>query len=251
MWASWPSPPVELALGSDAVHVWRADLDPPDWQLQRLRCTLAAGELDRAGRYRFERERRRFIAARGMLRDVLGHYLHVEPGQVRFCTTGNGFGKPALAPSPGRATLRFNLAHSGGLALCAVAQGREVGVDLEQIRLVDEADQIAERFFSARECATIRALPSRTRQAAFFTCWTRKEAVVKAWGTGLALPLDRFDVSLTPGEPARLLRVRGDARECARWSLQELAPGTGYVAALAVEGGGWQLRCWQWSGPGQ
>ena len=119
-------------------------------------------------------------------------------------------------------------------------------IDLEYIRSVPDAEEIAARFFSCQENAVFRALPPEQKQAAFFNCWTRKEAYIKAIGDGLAFSLDQFDVSLSPGEPARLLGIKGSSAAAAHWSLQELTPAPGYVAALAVEGHGWSLICWQW-----
>jgi 4'-phosphopantetheinyl transferase len=152
-----------------------------------------------------------------------------------------------LARKANHGELGFNLAHSHELALYAITRGREVGIDLERIRsnLVDE--QIAERFFSPREVVVLRGLPTHRQREAFFNCWTRKEAYVKAKGQGLSIPLDQFDVSLAPGEPAALLSTQWHPQEASRWSLQKLNPGCGYVAALAVEGHDWQVKCWQWS----
>jgi 4'-phosphopantetheinyl transferase len=121
-----------------------------------------------------------------------------------------------------------------------------VGIDLEYIRSDLQVEQLAERFFSRREIATLRTLPPEVQRQAFFLCWTRKEAYLKARGEGLSLPLDQFDVSLIPGEPAALLSTQRDPYEVSRWSLQELTPAPGYAAALAVEGHGWGLACWQW-----
>jgi 4'-phosphopantetheinyl transferase len=132
------------------------------------------------------------------------------------------------------------------VALYAVTRGREIGIDLECIRFDLEVEKIAERFFSRREAATLRTLPPEVQRQAFFLCWTRKEAYFKARGEGLSLPLDQFDVSLIPGEPAALLSTQRDPYEVSRWSLQELTPAPGYAAALAVEGHGWGLACWQW-----
>jgi 4'-phosphopantetheinyl transferase len=135
------------------------------------------------------------------------------------------------------------------VALYAVARGREIGIDLEFMRCDLEVEEIAERFFSRRETATLRALPTDLRKYAFFLCWTRKEAYIKARGEGLSLPLNQFDVSLIPGEPAALLSAQPDSDEALRWSLHEMTIASGYVAALAVEGRGWSLSCWQWPGP--
>jgi 4'-phosphopantetheinyl transferase len=218
-------------------------LNLPASQIHRLRHTLAADELERAERFHFEKDRQHFIAGRGLLRLILGHYLDTTPSQLRFHYSD--YGKPALVLSPRQAPLNFNVSHSYGLALYAVTLGREVGLDVEKIRSDLEYEEIAERFFSPRESAVLLRLPTEVKPRAFFNCWTRKEAYIKARGEGLSLPLDQFDVSLAPGEPARLLDVRGDPQEASRWSLQALKPVSGYVAALAVEGSDWHLKCWQ------
>jgi 4'-phosphopantetheinyl transferase len=168
---------------------------------------------------------------------------------VVFCYGAHG--KPALAGDTGADAIRFNAAHSLGVALYAVTRGREVGIDLEHIRFDLAVMEIAERFFSRREVATLRTLPTEAQRQAFFRCWTRKEAYIKARGEGLSLPLDQFDVSLTPAEPAAVLGTQRDPSETARWSLQELPLAPDYVAALAVEGHGWRLACWQWPDPRQ
>jgi 4'-phosphopantetheinyl transferase len=240
---SWLSPPTDLALPGDEVHVWRASLDLPAPSVQSLQRTLAADELSRVERLNFPRDRQRFIVARGTLRAILSRYLDMDPGQLRFRYGDHG--KPSVVPTSGQETLHFNLSHSNGLALYAVARDRQIGIDLERMCPVAEAEQIAERFFSAREKAVFRTLPADLKCEAFFTCWTRKEAYIKARGAGMSLPLDQFDVSLIPGEPAVLLSTRGDPREALRWSLRELTPGPGYVAALVVEGHGWHLVRWQ------
>jgi 4'-phosphopantetheinyl transferase len=198
----------------------------------------------RADRFYFSQDRRRFIVARGVLRTLLGRYLDRAPESLSFSYTTNG--KPALASEPGADPIRFNLSHSHGTALYAVTRGREVGVDLEFIRGDLEAEQIAERYFSHREIVTLRALPTSLQKYGFFLCWTRKEAYIKARGEGLSMPLDQFDVSLIPGEPAALLSTKPDSDEARRWSLQNLTPACGCAAALATEGRDWTLSCWQW-----
>ena len=243
----WGFPPATIILGSNEVHVWRAALDEPPPQIDSFLHTLAADEQTRAERFYFQRDRERFITARGVLRAILGLYLNRAPKCLSFCYSSHG--KPALAWESGGDAIRFNMSHSHGVALYAVARGREVGIDLEFIRRDLEVEQIAERFFSRRETATLRALPTDLRKYAFFLCWTRKEAYIKARGEGLSLPLDQFDVSLIPGEPAALLSAQPDSDEALRWSLQELTLASGYVAALAVEGRGWSLSCWQWPRP--
>ena len=232
-------------LGRDEVHVWRARLDRNTSYRQSLQQILTADEQVRAERLYFPKDRQHFVVARGVLRLILSRYLDMEPYQLRFCY--NRYGKPGLVTSSGQEALSFNVSHSCGLALYAVTRSREIGIDLERIRRDFACEQIAERFFSPREKATLRALQAKkVKHRAFFNCWTRKEAYIKARGEGLSLPLDQFDVSLAPEEPATLLDMRGDPREASRWSLQELFPGSGYVAALAVEGHGWRLACWEW-----
>jgi len=240
----WVHPPSDLTLSSNDIHVWRAALDQPTSCFQQLAQSLCAQERVRAERFYFERDRKHFVVGRGILRTILGLYLGIEPSQLQFYYGPRG--KPALTETYGGGWLRFNLSHSQGLALYAVTRDREIGIDIEHIRPMPEAEQIAVRFFSVQENAVFRTLPPSQKQTAFFNCWTRKEAYIKALGDGLALPLDQFDVSLAPGEPARLLSIKGD-RAITRWFLQELTPAPDYVAALAVEGQGWCLTCWQWS----
>lgn len=240
---TWSFPPADLALSSNDVHVWRGSLDQPDLRLQQLAETLSADERKKAERFYFEQHRKRFIVGRGLLRTILGHYLSIEPGRLQFCYGSRG--KPALAETFGGGTLCFNLSHSQGLALYAFTLNRQIGIDVEGIRLIPEVERIVERFFSAREHSLFCALPPSQKYEGFFHCWTRKEAYLKAIGDGLAKSLDQIEVSLAPGEPARLLSIAGNPQEAERWSLQELKPGSGYVAALVVEGSSWRLACWQ------
>jgi 4'-phosphopantetheinyl transferase len=230
-----------LALEGDQVDVWLARLDLPAETLGPLRRTLSADEGARADRFHFPRDRDRFIAARGMLRAILSRYLAEAPDALRF--SYNAYGKPELV---GAAGLCFNLSHSHDLAIYAVAREREVGVDVEHVRAEFAGEGIAERFFSPREVAALQALPAEQRVAGFFNCWTRKEAYIKARGMGLSLALDRFDVSLAPDAPAALLTVCDDPAEAGRWTLCALDAGPGYVAALAVAGQSWQMRCRRW-----
>jgi 4'-phosphopantetheinyl transferase len=181
------------------------------------------------------------------LRAILAKYLNRVPQSVSF--TYGPRGKPALAENWSNDRITFNLSHSEGLALCAVTRAREVGIDIEYTGRRTEVERDAERFFSPSEVHTLRALPSDLRRHAFFLCWTRKEAYIKAKGEGLALPLAQFAVSLTPGEPAALLSTDWDPNEATRWSMQELTPAPDYAAAIAVEGHGWSLSCWEWSLP--
>lgn len=241
----WRLPPPNLVLPGE-VHVWRASLEQPSERVHELVQTLSYDEMGRAERFRFRRDRRRFIVGRGVLRAILGWYLHIDPHQVRFRYGERG--KPYLVDESGSATLRFNLAHSHEMALYAFTHGREIGIDLEYTRPLSDADEIAARFFSVRENAVFRSAPKSQELEVFYNCWTRKEAYLKATGEGLARPLNQFDVSLAPGEPAGLLHVEGDLEEATRWSIQALTPGPGYVAAVAAEGRDWCLVRWQWPG---
>jgi 4'-phosphopantetheinyl transferase len=230
-------------LEEQEVHVWRASLDAFP-EAGALAAGLSADEQQRAGRFRVPQVRSRFIAARSILRNILGRYLECAPSLLRFHYREHG--KPFLAPNSFRDDLRFNLSHSHGLALYAVSRAREVGIDLERIRSDREHQRLAERFFSPREAAALRDLAPEDRIDAFFQCWTRKEAYLKARGEGLAIPLASFSVSLAPGEPAALVSVDGDDREAARWWLSSIDPGPGFAAALAVEGAPSGLRLWDW-----
>ncbi|PKO23429.1 MAG: 4'-phosphopantetheinyl transferase [Chloroflexi bacterium HGW-Chloroflexi-1] len=233
------SPPPYCTLLSDEVHVWRMPLEQPAGCVRQLLQSLSADERTRAAQFHFERDRRRFIVARGALRIILGSYLSLEPSHLQFGCGSHG--KPYLS-KPDYCAIRFNLAHSHELALYALSYGREIGVDIEYIRPMPNIEQIVGRFFSASESAALQALPPGQQLEAFFNCWTRKEAYIKAIGDGLAQPLDQFQVSLAPGELPQLLRVEKNSSEVARWRMEALKPAPGYVAALAVEGFDWSLK---------
>ena len=230
-----------VALGRDEIHVWRLWLERAEAGLAALTPLLSGDERRRAERYRFDRDRRRFVAARGLARVVLGDYLRRSPASLRFDLGAHG--KPSLR---GERELRFNVSHSGGVALLAVSRGPEVGVDVERIEPSVPAEELAERVFSPREREALRAVPPGRRSEAFFAGWCRKEAYIKARGLGLSLELRDFDVSLDPGEPAALLATRDDPSHAARWSLRDLPPTPGYAAAVAAEGRAWRLWCGEW-----
>jgi 4'-phosphopantetheinyl transferase len=245
---AWCRPPRSLTLAENEVHVWRAALDLDSAGLERAQATLSPDERDRAARFYFPSGQRHFIAARGILRAILARYLDREPAQFEF---GYGpAGKPELAPGEAEG-LHFNLSHAQGLALYAIARYRQVGVDLERVRAGYAWEEIAARFFAPGEVTALRSVPAALQCEAFFNGWTRKEAFVKAWGQGLSLPLDQFEVSLVPGQPARLLHVAGDPEEATRWSIRELEPAPGYAAAVAVRAQEWELKLWEFSERGE
>lgn len=243
----WITPPLNLKLPASEVHVWRAGLDRSAACEEILFATLTRDEQERADRFYFKHDRHHFINARGILRNILGRYLDVRPCALRFEYTK--YGKPSLAKESGGPVLRFNLSHSKGVALFAVATGRDLGIDVEWIRADVADEQIAERFFSAQEVSALRRLDVNAQAEAFFNCWTRKEAYIKARGEGLSMPLDKFAVSLKPGDAAALLYADGGDKETSRWKFLELLPGPGFAGAVAVEGHDWQIRCWQWEEP--
>lgn len=235
----WASPPKMLLLSEAEAHVWRATLDLPQPKIETFELTLSDDELARAQRFRFAKDRTHFIAARGLLRAILGRYLAREPQSLTF--TYNDYGKPSLDQE----NFSFNLTHAQGIALYAITRHRAIGVDLEYIQREMEWESIAEHFFSPYEVNMLKAVSPDIRPIAFFNCWTRKEAYIKARGMGLSLALDSFDVSLTPGEPAELLGIREEGQDAANWSLYDLHPSSDYIAALAVEGCISSLKCWQ------
>ena len=242
---SWQLPPNNFALEKGAVHCWKACLDLSPSQLEVMRQRLSDDELSKVDRFHFLKDRNNFVAARGILRTILSRYVNLEPHELSFHYTH--YGKPELIQKRSHRTIRFNVSHSKDIALYAFTYDRKIGVDVELIRPDFAAIEVAERFFSTKEVAEIYALPKNAQVNAFFACWTRKEAFVKARGEGLALPLDQFDVSVAPGNPARLLETRWDHAEQSRWSMSELDVHTGYAAAIAVEGHDWELECWHWA----
>jgi len=234
----WRPAPDVLDLESHQVDVWRVPLDFQSATVKSLKPTLSADESQRAARFHFPEDRDRYIVAHGSLRNILSGYLDCKPNQLAFST--NKYGKPALE----RYHLEFNLSHSGDFALVAVAKDHKVGVDVERIRSDMEFESIARRFFSPSEVSEVLALPLKQRDLGFFNCWTRKEAYIKAQGLGLSLPLDSFDVSLTPNEPATLRATRPDSQEAARWTLSSPEVESNYRAAVAVEMQGVEFRLW-------
>jgi 4'-phosphopantetheinyl transferase len=241
----WSPAPKNLILADNEIHVWRAPLELSLSQVQELRGILTDDELNRANRFSFEIDRRRFIAARGTLRSILSRYITIYPGHLRFHY--NQYGKPFLAPEFSADLLNFNLSHSGSMALYAITHNMEIGVDVERVRFGFEYEEIAERFFSANEVAILRTISTEKRLEAFYNCWTSKEAYIKAQGKGLSLPLDSFDVSFAPWEPSTLLITKDESQESSHWTLLDLKPGPGYVGALAVKGIGCRFSYWDWS----
>ena len=239
----WEPAPSRFVLPRSEAHVWRAGLEPDPVAADRLVEILSADERERADRFTRTPYRQRFILGRGMLRCLLGRYLDRDPARIQFSYGPHG--KPALAGAA-VGDLVFNVTHSRELALFALVRGRQVGIDLEFLREGVACERIAARFFSGAEVAALAGVPAALRSRAFFNCWTRKEAYLKARGEGILTGLDSFTVSLSPGEPAALLRSDRGAEETARWQLVALGPAPRYVGALCVERDGWSARYFDW-----
>jgi 4'-phosphopantetheinyl transferase len=243
---SFDSPPLDLQLANDEIHIWCTSSDQPAYLVDKFSCTLSIDERARAGRYYFEKDRKRFIIRHGILRMILGRYLRAEPSELKFCYGRNG--KPRPADTFGNGPLSFSMSSSEGLALYAFTRNREIGVDVECVRDIPEMDRLVELIFSAMEAHVYRALPKHLKREAFFACWTRKEACLKVTGEGLSLPLDKFELTVDPGEPPSLLGIDGDQKSACRWTIHDFKPISGFTAAIAAEGLNWGLRRWQWTG---
>ena len=235
---NWSQPGDAPSLPDKELHIWRVWLDVEASECARLASYLSEDERLRASRFVFPRDRDHFTVARGTLRELIAQYLRRPPASFRFQT--GQYGKPWLLESP---EIRFNLTHSHGLALYAFAIKRELGIDVEKVQPEFAGEEIAERYFSTAEQRELSELPPELRTSAFFLCWTRKEAYVKAHGGGLQIPLSSFDVSLTPGHPELLRAIDSE-----RWSMRSLSPAPEYVASVLGEGQFQATRFWSHGG---
>lgn len=215
--------------GPGVVHLWQRRLVASAAEISTCHELLSSEEHERAHRFRVERPRIEFVLTRGTLRSLLARYLGGTPQDIRFRYAVQG--KPALE---GESNLFFNVSHTNGLALMAFVKQRAIGVDVENVGREVETKRLAERFFSEHERQALRHLGGDELQAAFFRCWTRKEAYIKAKGDGLSLPLHQFDVSIAEGDRDALLATRPEAAEAERWTICDIPIGQGYAAAVAV-----------------
>ena len=225
------------------VDAWTVRLDQPAAVRTMYEETLASDERDRARRFVFERDRDHYVVCRGALRQLLSAYLGMAPAAVAFAYGHRG--KPSLK---GFATPpEFNVSHADGVAVIAVTAGSPIGVDIESVSRAVEFEALARRFFSTKEADELLSLPSATRQAAFFACWTRKEAYIKAIGDGLACPLDSFAVTLRPGEEPTFRWIATD--DAAKWTLRAFEPASGFLAAVASRAPIAHVTCRNFQGP--
>jgi len=223
--------PRVLTLAGHKVDLWPVNLSLENAQLQHLAQTLSPDEQERAARFYFPGDRDRFIAARGSLRAILSHYLSLAPVDLRFCYGPQG--KPALIPEQGGDRWQFNLSHSQGLALIAITRDYQVGVDLEAVDPSYAWQGVARQFFTPKEQAMLHRLPAPEQGPAFFQLWTRKEALLKAIGTGLAVPLNQVEVALTPGEPPGWIQPELN-QKAEFWTIQDVQVASSYAAAVAI-----------------
>jgi 4'-phosphopantetheinyl transferase len=215
-------------LSERMVDIWILPTGSSDAASARFERVLAPDEKARSERFCFPHLRKSFITTRGALRYLLGRYLSVSPANIEFHYGSKG--KPALAPA---IEINFNVTHSADFAAFAFTLGCQIGIDLEHIHAVPELQGIASRYFCREEAAEIAALPPEERESAFFRCWTRKEAYIKAIGDGLSAPLNEFRVTLRAGEPSRFVHLAHDTAAAEAWTLHDLRLAPGYTAALA------------------
>jgi 4'-phosphopantetheinyl transferase len=237
-WSQAPSPP---AFPTERVDIWRVCLDKPP--KAGGEAILSPDEVARASRFQFEKDRIHFTRCRCALRHILADYLAIANGEIRFEYSTSG--KPQLAADQNPRALQFNVSHSANIALIAVSSEHQLGVDVEKIRGDVDVDALAERFFSLRECAGLRALPDDLRVPGFFACWTRKEAFLKATGSGLSFPLADFSVTTHPDHAPELEDIRGNPEGGKQWSLSDLQV-DGYRAAMALDSSHFKLKTYAW-----
>lgn len=218
-----------MTLSENEIHIYRTSLETSPDSLKEYEIFLSPDELAKANRYKFEKDRIHYITGRAYLRIILGNYLNQSPADINFSYTNKG--KPFIINS----NVKFNLAHSGGRAVYAFTKNNELGIDIEYMRELPDAVQIANRFFSADEVIEFSEVNARDVSAAFFNCWTRKEAFIKAVGEGLSYPLKDFTVTLKPGDKPELKWIKDKPDEVNEWKLFNLDEEINYVASLAVK----------------
>jgi 4'-phosphopantetheinyl transferase len=230
----------------DEIHVWRADLEAVSSQRELYERTLSPDEQVRARRFYFGQDRNRFVARRGILRKLLANYLSLQANEVQF--NYQTYGKPALGPHYGERALEFSCSWSAAMGIYAFCIDSEIGVDLERIRECPDMIEVAESFFTRAEKTLILSTPQRKAKELFYTCWTCKEAFVKALGQGLRYPLYEFEVPLAEEEGEAFGSLRGNRAEIKGWSILKFKPAPNFLAALAIRKGPWKVSWWQFQG---
>ena len=234
-------------LGPGELHLWAAAFGEFGDRLPELRALLTESEKARAEKFKFARDRDRYLIRHGLLRLILGRYLHQDPSAIDFRVGASG--KPEVRIAAGGAALFFNASHSAEIALWAIASACPVGVDIERVREIPDIEKIARRFFHPRETATLMALPPDARLAAFHACWTRKEAFLKTTGEGIAQGVAKVEVTLAPGDAAAVVSIAEDSSARERWQLHSFSPASGYVGCVAYENKASALTLSQWRAP--
>lgn len=245
----WAIPEVDTRLDGDSVHVWRIAIPELPSRVLSSAPVLSRLEQEKACRFYFEQDRHKYLTIHAAVRQILSGYLNQPPAKIEYAYTD--YGKPYLAGN-GDQALHFNLSHSGWIALLGITMDREIGIDIEQMRVESVDPRVARRFFAPNESSALFAMPESERVKAFFNCWTRKEAFVKGVGEGLSYPLDQFEISVDANgsnNPIIHLKTYRNPLDADQWRIQHLAPGDGYTGALAVRGRAWTLKCWQWKFP--
>ena len=230
-------------LGQEQAHVWHVHLEKFAGEEPHWNNLLSGEEQQRAARFRFPRDRNRYALTRALLRTLLAGYLEADPASLTFCYSDHG--KPSMSGAREKSDVHFNVSHSDGVALFGITRNRAIGVDVERVRHDFEVVTIAQRFFSAAEQRAFNSVSPAQQHRAFFDCWTRKEAYVKAIGEGLSHPLHQFDVSLVAGEPARLIATRPDPLEAALWTMTAPDVGAGYAAAVIAKARNLEIKSWE------
>ncbi len=221
----------DIILNENKIYIWKINLENSKYNPGDLLQILSEDEISQADRITSPAGQNRFIIGRGYLRIILGACIKTDPGKIQY--TYNSFGKPFLSPAH-RNPVRFNLSNSRSTALIAVSKGYEIGIDLEYIKTNRDFERLADRYFHRRETADLMKLPRTERIEAFYNCWCRKEAYIKARGMGMAIPLDQFRVSVNPDEPPLLLSTEHDPGAYQCWGLKQISPGNDFAGAVAA-----------------
>ncbi len=239
----WNLPDEELTIHEGIVHIWLVDIEKEACNHEYLSGLLSNNELERSKRFIFDKDKKRFIITHGILRLILSRYIHLDSKTIYFAREKKG--KPVIK-NPENNDIRFNLSHSGKYIIYALTRGREVGIDIQYMKDMPDSDRIVKRFFSNKEINEYFELPAAIRKRAFFTCWTRKEALIKAIGEGLNMPLNSFSVSPNPGIKSKI-EIHDGRFSGRQWSLEDVRLNDmNYVSSIAVEGRGFKIIYWNW-----